>query len=65
MQYEIARPYLLFLGEQTSAPHAKTACGLRARGARSLVIGIAPIGVSIPISWSGVLIKSLEAALIS
>ncbi len=29
MQYEIPRPYLLFLGEQTSAPHAKTAFGLR------------------------------------
>ena len=29
MQYDIPRPYLLFLGEQTSAPHAKTAFGLR------------------------------------
>jgi uncharacterized NAD-dependent epimerase/dehydratase family protein len=28
MQYEIPRPYLLFLGEQTSVPHAKTAKGL-------------------------------------
>ena len=94
MQYEIPRPYLLFLGEQTSAPHAKTAFGLRdwapdlcvgefalpgatvstglpiltpdlayARGARSLVIGIAPIGGSIPIRWSGVLISALEAGL--
>lgn len=94
MQYEIAPPYLLFLGEQTSAPHAKTAFGLRdwardlcvgeltlpgatvstglpaltpaaahARGARSLVIGVAPIGGSIPVSWSGVLINALEAGL--
>jgi uncharacterized NAD-dependent epimerase/dehydratase family protein len=94
MQYEIPRPYLLFLGEQTSAPHAKTAFGLRdwapdlcvgefalpgatvstglpiltpalahARGARSLVIGIAPIGGSIPVSWSGVLNDALEAGL--
>ncbi len=94
MHHEIPRPYLLFLGEQTSAPHAKTAFGLRdwapdlcvgefalpgasvstglpiltpalahARGARSLVIGIAPIGGSIPIRWSGVLINALEAGL--
>jgi len=94
MKYEIARPYLLFLGEQTSAPHAKTAFGLRdwapehcvgefalpgatvstglpklspalahARGARSLVIGVAPIGGSIPITWSGVLIDALRAGL--
>jgi uncharacterized NAD-dependent epimerase/dehydratase family protein len=94
MQYEIPRPYLLFLGEQTSKPHAKTAFGLRdwapdlcigefalpgatvstglpmltpllahARGARSLVIGVAPIGGSIPLSWSGVLKDALEAGL--
>ena len=94
MQYEIPRPYLLFLGEQTSVPHAKTAFGLRdwapdlclgefalpgatvstglsvltpaaahARGARSLVIGVAPIGGSIPSSWSGVLNDALEAGL--
>jgi uncharacterized NAD-dependent epimerase/dehydratase family protein len=94
MQYEIPRPYLLFLGEQTSAPHAKTAFGLRdwapdlcvgefalpgatvstglpmltpalahARGARSLVIGVAPIGGSIPVSWSDVLNDALEAGL--
>ena len=94
MQHEIPRPYLLFLGEQTSVPHAKTAFGLRdwapdlclgefslpgatvstglpvltpaaahARGARSLVIGVAPIGGSIPLSWSGVLNDALEAGL--
>jgi uncharacterized NAD-dependent epimerase/dehydratase family protein len=94
MQYEIPRPYLLFLGEQTSAPHAKTAFGLRdwapdlcigefalpgatvstglpkltpalahARGARSLVIGVAPIGGSIPTSWSGVLNDALKVGL--
>ena len=94
MQFEIPRPYLLFLGEQTSRPHAKTAFGLRdwapdlcvgefalpgatvstglpmltpalahARGARSLVIGVAPVGGSIPVSWSGVLNDALEAGL--
>jgi uncharacterized NAD-dependent epimerase/dehydratase family protein len=94
MQYEIPRPYLLFLGEQTSVPHAKTAFGLRdwapdlclgefalpgatvstglpmltpaaahARGARSLVIGVAPVGGSIPLSWSGVLNDAVEAGL--
>jgi uncharacterized NAD-dependent epimerase/dehydratase family protein len=94
MQYEIPRPYLLFLGEQTSVPHAKTAFGLRdwapdlcvgefalpgatvstglpvlapalahARGARSLVIGVAPIGGAIPAGWGGVLNDALEAGL--
>jgi uncharacterized NAD-dependent epimerase/dehydratase family protein len=94
MQYELPRPYLLFLGTQTSAPYAKTAFGLRdwapdscigefalpgatvttglpvltpasahARGARSLVIGIAPIGGAIPLSWSGVFTEALEAGL--
>jgi uncharacterized NAD-dependent epimerase/dehydratase family protein len=94
MQYQIPRPYLLFLGEETSPPHAKTAFGLRdwapelcvgefalrgatvstglpilsptlahARGARSLVIGVAPIGGSIPISWAAVLNDALEAGL--
>ncbi len=94
MQYQIPRPYLLFLGEEISTPYAKTAFGLRdwapdlcvgefalpgatvttglpkltpalahARGARSLVVGVAPIGGSIPDSWSGVLTGALQAGL--
>lgn len=40
MQHEIPRPYLLFLGEQTSAPHAKTAFGLRDWGLDSCIWGV-------------------------
>ena len=29
MKFDVPQPYLLFLGGETSAPHAKTAFGLR------------------------------------
>jgi uncharacterized NAD-dependent epimerase/dehydratase family protein len=91
---DLPQPYLLFLGDTTSAPHAKTGFGLRdwarercigeyampaatvttglprltpalayARGARSLVIGIAQVGGAIPDAWLPALIESLEAGL--
>jgi len=90
----MAKPYLAFLGEGTSAAQCKTAFGLRdwcrsdviaqfalpgcsvdlgipwmspreaaLRGARSLVIGIAPIGGAIPETWWPVLFAALEAGL--
>ena len=47
MQYEIPRPYLSFFGEQTSAPHAKTAFGLR-DWAPDLCVGeVAPPGATV------------------
>ncbi|HEY4445318.1 MAG TPA: DUF1611 domain-containing protein [Steroidobacteraceae bacterium] len=90
----LPQPYLLFLGDITSAPHAKTAFGLRdwarercvgeyalpgstvttglprltpalagARGARSLVIGVAPPGGVISAAWVPALVEALEAGL--
>jgi len=91
---EIAKPYLAFLGDGTSAAQCKTAFGLRdwcpgdlvgqyglpgctvdlgipwlvpheaaALGARSLVIGVAPVGGSIPQAWWPVLFLALEGGL--
>lgn len=90
----LPQPYLLFLGDITSAPHAKTAFGLRdwapeqclgeyalpaatvttglprltpaqakAKGARSLIIGVAPIGGAVAPSWIPALLEALEAGL--
>jgi uncharacterized NAD-dependent epimerase/dehydratase family protein len=87
-------PYLLFLGDETAIPYAKTAFGLRdwapercvgeyalpaatvstgllrltpaeahVRGARSLIIAVAPIGGAIPSAWVPALIEALEAGL--
>jgi D-glutamate N-acetyltransferase len=94
VEFDLPRPYLLFLGEATSVPHTKTAFGLRdwapelclgeyalpdatvttglpqltpalarARGARSLVIGVAAIGGALSASWVPALIEALEAGL--
>jgi uncharacterized NAD-dependent epimerase/dehydratase family protein len=91
---DLPSPYLLFLGDTTEAPYAKTALGLRdwapekcvgeyalpgasvttglpslkpaeayARGARSLVIGVANVGGMLSPSWMPALIESLEAGL--
>jgi uncharacterized NAD-dependent epimerase/dehydratase family protein len=91
---DVPSPYLLFLGDTTEAPYAKTAFGLRdwapekcvgeyalpgarvttglpslkpaeayARGARSLVIGVANVGGMLSPSWMPALIESLEAGL--
>jgi len=90
----LPQPYLLFLGDTTSAPHAKTAFGLRdwardlcvgeyalpaatvttglprltpaearARGARSMVIGVAPMGGVVSQPWIPALVEALEAGL--
>jgi uncharacterized NAD-dependent epimerase/dehydratase family protein len=90
----LPQPYLLFLGDITSAPYAKTAFGLRdwapercvgefalpastvttglprmtpaearARGARSLVIGVAPSGGVISQAWVPALEEALRAGL--
>jgi uncharacterized NAD-dependent epimerase/dehydratase family protein len=91
---DVPSPYLLFLGDTTEAPYAKTAFGLRdwapekcvgefalpaatvttglprlkpadayARGARSLVIGVANIGGTVNAEWMPALIEALEAGL--
>lgn len=91
---ELPQPYLIFLGDITVAPFAKTAFGLRdwarercvgeyalpaatvstglprlapaearARGARSMVIGAAPVGGKITASWVPALEEALEAGL--
>lgn len=91
---DVPSPYLLFLGDTTDAPYAKTAFGLRdwapekcvgeyalpgatvttglpnmkpaeayARGARSLVIGVANVGGTLNAEWMPALIESLEAGL--
>jgi len=90
----LPQPYLLFLGDVSFIPYAKTAFGLRdwapercvgeyalpaatvttglprltpaeakARGARSLVIGVAAPGGEIPGAWVKALIEALEAGL--
>ena len=87
-------PYLLFLGEETSALKAKTAFGLRdwvpescvgqmhtpggtvelglpeldpvaafAAGARSLLIGVTPVGGRIPAHWAQALLAAVHAGL--
>ena len=91
---DVPGPYLLFLGDTTEAPYAKTAFGLRdwapekcvgeyalpaatvttglqrlrpaearARGARSLVIGVANRGGTLNAEWLPALIEALEAGL--
>jgi uncharacterized NAD-dependent epimerase/dehydratase family protein len=91
---DLPRPYLLFLGDVTEAPFAKTAFGLRdwarslcvgeyalpaatvttglprlspaegrARGARSLVIGVANRGGVLEPTWIPHLIQAMEAGL--
>jgi uncharacterized NAD-dependent epimerase/dehydratase family protein len=93
-QAHLRKPYLLFLGEETQAPYAKTALGIRdwapesctgqwrlagsaidlglpdltpeeavARGARSLVIGVAPVGGTIPEHWLPHLLQAIAAGL--
>jgi uncharacterized NAD-dependent epimerase/dehydratase family protein len=94
MTLDLPTPYLLFLGDVTDPPYAKTAFGLRdwapekcvgeyalptatvstglpklrpheahARGARSLVIGIANTGGTIMPQWMPALLEALEAGL--
>jgi uncharacterized NAD-dependent epimerase/dehydratase family protein len=91
---DVPSPYLLFLGDITELPYAKTALGLRdwapekcvgeyalpgatvtvgltrlkpaeahARGARSLVIGVANRGGTLNPEWMPALLESLEAGL--
>ncbi len=90
----LPQPYLLFLGDVTEAPMAKTAFGLRdwapqlcvgeyalpgtkittglpsltpaqahARGARSLVIGVASPGGVLAPGWIAALLEAMEAGL--
>jgi uncharacterized NAD-dependent epimerase/dehydratase family protein len=90
----LRKPYLLFLGDETQLPYAKTAWGVRdwvpedcvgqwrlsaatldlglpdlrpadavAHGARSLVIGVAPVGGSIPAHWMPHLLEAMSAGL--
>lgn len=90
----LRKPYLLFLGEETSPLKAKTAFGLRdwapgsctgqmrmpggtvdlglreldpvaayAAGARSLLIGVTPVGGRIPAHWSPILLQAVRAGL--
>ena len=94
MTVDVPSPYLLFLGDITELPYAKTALGLRdwapekcsgeyslpgatvttgltqlnptearARGARSLVIGVANRGGTLNAEWLPALIEALEAGL--
>jgi uncharacterized NAD-dependent epimerase/dehydratase family protein len=91
---DVPGPYLLFLGDITEAPYAKTAFGLRdwapekcvgeyalpgatvttglpslqpaeayARGAQSLVIGVANRGGTLNAEWIPALIEALETGL--
>jgi uncharacterized NAD-dependent epimerase/dehydratase family protein len=90
----LRKPYLLFLGDVTSASYAKTAFGVAdwcpddvigelglpglsvstgqvrltvaeaaARGAGSLLIGIAPVGGQLPADWLPVLLEAVRAGL--
>ncbi len=90
----LRKPYLLFLGEETSPLKAKTAFGLRdwspescvgqmhlpggnvdlglpeldplnasAAGARSLLIGVTPVGGRIPPHWTQTLLVAVQAGL--
>jgi uncharacterized NAD-dependent epimerase/dehydratase family protein len=94
MIVDVPSPYLLFLGDTTEGPYAKTAFGLRdwapekcvgefalpaatvttglpqmrpaeayARGARSLVIGVANRGGTLNSEWMPALIEALESGL--
>jgi uncharacterized NAD-dependent epimerase/dehydratase family protein len=94
LAFGVPGPYLLFLGDITEAPFAKTAFGLRdwapekcigefalpaatvttglqrmtpaeayARGARSLVIGVANRGGTINAEWMPALLQALDAGL--
>jgi uncharacterized NAD-dependent epimerase/dehydratase family protein len=94
VECRLPQPYLLFLGDVTEAPMAKTAFGLRdwapqlclgeyalpgtkittglpwlapaeahARGARSLVIGVASPGGVLAPSWIAALVEAMEAGL--
>lgn len=94
MSLDLPSPYLLFLGDVTEAPFAKTAFGIRdwardlcvgehtsspdavslglpvltpaeaaARGARSMVIGVASFGGSVAPGWVPHLLDALEAGL--
>jgi D-glutamate N-acetyltransferase len=91
---QLAKPYLLFLGESKTLGECKTAAGLRdwcrsdvlgqyaiegcevdlgiprltpaaaaAAGARSLVIGVAPVGGRIPERWWPALRSAIDAGL--
>ena len=91
---DVPSPYLLFLGDTTEGPYAKTAFGLRdwapekcvgeyalpaatvstglprmrpaeayARGARSLVIGVANRGGTLNSEWIPALVEALESGL--
>jgi uncharacterized NAD-dependent epimerase/dehydratase family protein len=90
----LRKPYLLFLGDETRPPYAKTAFGIRdwvpdsctgqwrlpgstidlglpdltpeqavARGARSLVIGVAPVGGAIPERWMRCLLEAVDVGM--
>jgi uncharacterized NAD-dependent epimerase/dehydratase family protein len=94
MIVDVPSPYLLFLGDTTEVPYAKTAFGLRdwapekcvgefalpeatvstglhrmrpaearARGARSLVIGVANRGGTLNSEWMPAMIEALESGL--
>jgi uncharacterized NAD-dependent epimerase/dehydratase family protein len=91
---ELARPYLIFLGDAQTEVSAKTGFGIRdwrpddvlaqwrlpactvdlgvpmlspgearAKGAHSLVIGVAPVGGAIPAAWAPTLIEAARAGL--
>jgi uncharacterized NAD-dependent epimerase/dehydratase family protein len=91
---ELRKPYLIFVGDSTSGPYAKTAYGVRdwapeaclaqtglpgsvvdlglpnmspqvaaTAGARSLLIGVAPLGGQLPPAWTPVLFRAIEAQL--
>jgi uncharacterized NAD-dependent epimerase/dehydratase family protein len=94
MTLELRKPYLLFVGDATSGPYAKTARGVHdwapeaclaqtglpdctvdlglprmsptaaaEAGACSLLIGVAPLGGLLPLTWAPVLHEAVEAGL--